>query len=114
MRGGNSSLKARFTVLGRTIIIGSWAKQGLADLVARYITIAAKNTHVASQLAESAVIVIGTWRYGISYSHSLTAKKMEACRYCPTRILILAWGLSVLRQSFRESIRITRLICSRP
>ena len=91
MRGGNSSLRAKFTALGRMIIIGSWVIQGLAGHAVKYITIAAKNIHAVNPHAESAVIVIDTWRYGISYSLSLTAKKTAHYPSSHIRTLIRAW-----------------------
>ena len=92
VHGVSSCQRARYTVADRTKIIGSWETQDLADLAAKSTTTEAKSILAESLRAVWAVIVIDTWKSGISCLPSSTGRKMAASHYCLTRILIQAWG----------------------
>ena len=76
-------------------IFGSMA-QGLVDLAQRFITTAVKNMAAANQIVKLAVNVTVLWKSGIMCLPSLTGMAKEIMKNWKIKILIPAWGLSVL------------------
>ena len=75
--------------------------QVLVVLVQRFITTVEKNTDVASQIVRWVAIVTVIWRFGTTYSHSLTVMAMVVTKSLLRRTSIQVWVLRDLQSLCR-------------